>query len=207
MSHHRKTMSRTLRTTTGVRPHTSWMGALWLIPGVATMPSVPNVASMIIAPRSGMSRRTWTWPSSSKRKRRSTTSIMRRGAVSGKRARKAARYDGRMRVVLPDGGDLELPDGATGHQAAEAIGPGLARAAVAVRVTGGEPRDLALPLAEGDRIELVTDRSGDDYLRVMRHSAAHVLAEAVGTIVPGAKLGFGPAIADGFYYDFDLPRP
>jgi threonyl-tRNA synthetase len=112
-----------------------------------------------------------------------------------------------MRVVLPDGSDLELPEGATGHQAAAAIGPGLARAAVAVKVNGGEPRDLAPPLADGDRIELVTDRSGDDYLRVMRHSAAHVMAEAVGTVLAGAKLGFGPAIADGFYYDFDLPQP
>ena len=112
-----------------------------------------------------------------------------------------------MRVLLPDDTPLELPEGATGHQAAEAIGPGLARAAVAVRVNGEEPRDLALPLSDGDRIEIVTNRSGDDYLRVMRHSAAHVMAEAVQSVVPGAKLGFGPAIADGFYYDFDLPRP
>src|SRR5438045_3151195 len=104
---------------------------------------------------------------------------MRRVAAAGKGPRKAARYDGWMRVVLPDGDDLELPDGATGHQAAQAIGPGLARAAVAVRVNAGEARDLALPLADGDRIELVTDRSGYDYLRVMRHSAAHVMAEAV----------------------------
>jgi threonyl-tRNA synthetase len=111
-----------------------------------------------------------------------------------------------MTVILPDGSRLELPDGATGHDAAAAIGPGLARAAVAVRV-GDEVRDLARPLADGDAIAIVTPKSGDDYLYVMRHSAAHVMAEAVQALVPGTKLGFGPPIEDGFYYDFDLPRP
>lgn len=111
-----------------------------------------------------------------------------------------------MTVYLPDGTALELPDGATGRDAAAAIGPGLARAALAVRV-GDELRDLARPLNDGERIAVVTKKSGDDYLYVMRHSAAHVLAEAVQSVVPGAKLGFGPPIQDGFYYDFDLPRP
>ncbi len=111
-----------------------------------------------------------------------------------------------MTVTLPDGSRLELPEGATGHDAAAAIGPGLAKAAVAVRV-GDEIRDLARPLDEGDAIQIVTQKSGDDYLYVMRHSAAHVMAEAVQSVVPGAKLGFGPPIEDGFYYDFDLPRP
>lgn len=109
-------------------------------------------------------------------------------------------------VHLPDGTPLELPDGATGHDAAAAIGPGLARAALAVRV-GDEMRDLARPLADGESISIVTAKSGEDYLYVMRHSAAHALAEAVQAVVPGAKLGFGPPIEDGFYYDFDLPRP
>ena len=111
-----------------------------------------------------------------------------------------------MTVTLPDGSRLELPDGASGHDAAAAIGPGLAKAAVAVRV-GDEIRDLARPLEDGDAIEIVTPRSGDDYLYVMRHSAAHVMAEAVQSVVPGTKLGFGPPIEDGFYYDFDTPRP
>ena len=111
-----------------------------------------------------------------------------------------------MTVTLPDGNRLELPDGATGHDAAAAIGPGLAKAAVAVRV-GDEIRDLALPLADGDEIQIVTPKSGDDYLYVMRHSAAHVMAEAVQTLIPGTRLGFGPPIEDGFYYDFDAPRP
>jgi threonyl-tRNA synthetase len=111
-----------------------------------------------------------------------------------------------MNVLLPDGSRLDLPEGATGHDAATAIGPGLAKAAVAVRV-GGEIRDLARALADGDAIEIVTSKSGHDYLDVMRHSAAHVLAEAVTTVIPEAKFGFGPPIEDGFYYDFDLPRP
>ena len=111
-----------------------------------------------------------------------------------------------MNVLLPDGSRLDLPEGATGHEAAAAIGPGLSKAAVAVKVAG-EIRDLARPLADGDAIEIVTARSGGDYLDVMRHSAAHVLAEAVTTVIPEAKFGFGPAIDDGFYYDFDLPRP
>jgi threonyl-tRNA synthetase len=111
-----------------------------------------------------------------------------------------------MNVFLPDGSRLELPEGASGYDAAAAIGPGLAKAAVAVRV-GDDIRDLALPLHEGDHLQIVTPKSGDDYLYVMRHSAAHVMAEAVQTVVPGTKLGFGPPIADGFYYDFDPPRP
>jgi threonyl-tRNA synthetase len=111
-----------------------------------------------------------------------------------------------MDVFLPDGTRLELPEGATGHDAASAIGPGLAKAAVAVRVDD-DIRDLALPLRDGDSIQIVTPRSGDDYLYVMRHSAAHVTAEAVQSVIPGARLGFGPPIEDGFYYDFDLPRP
>jgi threonyl-tRNA synthetase len=111
-----------------------------------------------------------------------------------------------MTVTLPDGSRLELPEGATGLDAAAAIGPGLAKAALAVRVDG-EIRDLARPLADGEAIQIVTPKSGDDYLYVMRHSAAHVMAEAVQAVVPGAKLGFGPPIEDGFYYDFDLPRP
>ena len=111
-----------------------------------------------------------------------------------------------MTVTLPDGSPLELPDGASGHDAAAAIGPGLAKAAVAVRV-GDELRDLARPLHDGEAIQVVTPKSGGDYLSVMRHSAAHVMAEAVQSLIPGTKLGFGPPIADGFYYDFDLPRP
>jgi threonyl-tRNA synthetase len=108
-------------------------------------------------------------------------------------------------VSLPDGTPLELPDGATGHDAAAAIGPGLAKAALAAKV-GGEIRDLARPLPDGAELAIVTPKSGDDYLYVLRHTAAHVLAEAVQDLFPGTKFGFGPPIEDGFYYDFELPR-
>ncbi len=111
-----------------------------------------------------------------------------------------------MHVSLPDGTRLDLTDGATGHDVAAAIGPGLAKAAVAILVNGAL-QDLALPVADGAAVSVVTRKSGDDYLYPMRHSAAHVLAEAVLSIIPDAKFGFGPPIDDGFYYDFDLPRP
>ncbi len=108
-------------------------------------------------------------------------------------------------VNLPDGTPLSLADGATGRDAAEAIGPGLARAAVAVLVDG-DIQDLALPLPDGAGLAVVTAKS-PEYLYPMRHTAAHVMAEAVQNLFPGAKFAFGPPIEDGFYYDFDLPRP
>jgi len=111
-----------------------------------------------------------------------------------------------MHVLLPDGARLDLADGATGHDVAAAIGPGLAKAAVAVLVDG-EIQDLALPVPDGAGVSVVTPKSGDDYLYPMRHSAAHVMAEAVLSIIPEAKFGFGPPIEDGFYYDFELPNP
>jgi threonyl-tRNA synthetase len=84
-----------------------------------------------------------------------------------------------MRVILPDGKELELEDGATGLDAARAIGPKLAEQAVLVRTNGGV-RDLRLPLADGERIQILTtrDREDPDALYVLRHSAAHLLAEA-----------------------------
>jgi threonyl-tRNA synthetase len=109
-----------------------------------------------------------------------------------------------MRVPLPDGNVLDLPDGATGADAAEAIGPGLAKAALAVR-QNGSVQDLARPLAEGEPIEIITDRSGQDALDLIRHDAAHVLAAAVMELYPGVKISIGPPIENGFYYDFDFP--
>ena len=115
-------------------------------------------------------------------------------------------------VTLPDGKALELPDGATGADAAAAIGPGLARAALAVEVShpeageGPQARDLSRPLPDGARIAVVTNRSGDDALRLIRHDAAHVLAEAVLELYDGVKISIGPPIADGFYYDFEFPE-
>jgi threonyl-tRNA synthetase len=108
-----------------------------------------------------------------------------------------------MTVFLPDGSELELDDGASGADAARAIGEGLARAALGVRVDG-ELRDLSAPLSDGDRVEIVTAKD-DDGLRLLRHDAAHVLATAVMELYPGVKISIGPPIEDGFYYDFDFP--
>jgi threonyl-tRNA synthetase len=109
-----------------------------------------------------------------------------------------------MKVTLPDGTELELPEGATGADAAAAIGPGLARAALAVKV-GGEVRDLARPLPDGAGLEIITERSGQDALDLIRHDTAHVLAAAVLELYPGVKISIGPPIENGFYYDFDFP--
>ncbi|HWF26065.1 MAG TPA: threonine--tRNA ligase [Solirubrobacteraceae bacterium] len=110
-----------------------------------------------------------------------------------------------MEYELPDGNILALPHGATGADAAAAIGPGLARAALAVAVDG-EVRDLARPLPpEGGRLEIITEKSGAPALALIRHDAAHVLAEAVLELYPGVKISIGPPIEDGFYYDFEFP--
>ncbi|MDX6651757.1 MAG: threonyl-tRNA synthetase [Solirubrobacterales bacterium] len=108
-----------------------------------------------------------------------------------------------MKVRLPDGNELELDDGASGGDAAAAIGAGLARAALAVKVDG-ELRDLAAPLPDGAALEIVTDRS-PEALDLIRHDAAHVLATAVVEIWPGTKVSIGPPIENGFYYDFEFP--
>src|SRR3954449_1449476 len=110
-----------------------------------------------------------------------------------------------MRVELPDGTPLELEDGATGEDAARAIGEGLARAALAVK-QNGDIRDLSAPLRDGEQIEIVTQRSGQDALDLIRHDAAHVLATAVVELYPGTKVSIGPPIDDGFYYDFEFPE-
>jgi threonyl-tRNA synthetase len=110
-----------------------------------------------------------------------------------------------VKVTLPDGTELDLADGATGLDAASAIGDRLARAAVAVQVDG-EVRDLRLPLSDGEAVRIVTERDPES-LSVLRHSTAHVMAEAVLHLWPEAKVAIGPAIADGFYYDFEFPEP
>jgi threonyl-tRNA synthetase len=113
-----------------------------------------------------------------------------------------------MRVVLPDSSELELPEGATGLDAAAAIGPKLAEEAVLVR-SNGRVQDLRLPLEEGQQIQILTTRDKDDpdALYVLRHSAAHLLAEAVRRLYPGVKIAIGPPIENGFYYDFEFPEP
>jgi threonyl-tRNA synthetase len=113
-----------------------------------------------------------------------------------------------MRVILPDSSELELPQGATGLDAAAAIGPKLAKDAVLVR-SNGRVQDLRLPLEEGQQIQILTTRDKDDpdALHVLRHSAAHLLAEAVRRLYPGVKIAIGPPIENGFYYDFEFPEP
>ncbi len=108
-------------------------------------------------------------------------------------------------IRLPDGRELSLPAGSSAADVAAAIGPGLARAALAA-VVDGEVVDLGRPLADGATVRLLTERD-PEALAVLRHSAAHVLATAVRELVPGAGIGFGPAIDDGFYYDFEVPEP
>jgi threonyl-tRNA synthetase len=113
-----------------------------------------------------------------------------------------------MKVVLPDNSKLELPEGATGLDAARAIGPKLAEQAVLVRANG-QAQDLRLPLQDGQPIQILTtrDRDDPDALYVLRHSSAHLLAEAVRRLYPGVKVAIGPPIENGFYYDFEFPEP
>ena len=107
-------------------------------------------------------------------------------------------------ATLPDGSELELADGATGADAAAAIGPGLAKAALAIKVDG-ELRDLGAPIPDGASIEVITSKS-PEALELLRHDTAHVLATAVVELWPGTKVSIGPPIADGFYYDFEFPE-
>src|SRR5216117_2684265 len=113
-----------------------------------------------------------------------------------------------MKVLLPDNSELELREGASGLEAARAIGPKLAEQAVLVR-SNGRVKDLRLPLDEGEQIQILTTRDKDDpdALSVLRHSAAHLLAEAVRRLYPGTKIAIGPPIENGFYYDFEFPEP
>jgi threonyl-tRNA synthetase len=113
-----------------------------------------------------------------------------------------------MKVVLPDQTELELPEGATGLDAARAIGPKLAEQAVLLR-SNGRVQDLRLPLEDGQPIQILTtrDSSDPDALAVLRHSSAHLLAEAVRRLYPGVKVAIGPPIENGFYYDFEFPEP
>jgi threonyl-tRNA synthetase len=113
-----------------------------------------------------------------------------------------------MKVVLPDNSELELPDDATGLDAARAIGPKLAEQAVLVR-SNGRVQDLRLPLEDGQQIQILTTRDAQDpdALYVLRHSASHLLAEAVRRLYPGTKIAIGPPIENGFYYDFEFPEP
>jgi threonyl-tRNA synthetase len=106
-------------------------------------------------------------------------------------------------ITLPDGTAHEYPAGTTAADVAASIGSRLAKAAVAATVDGEEV-DLGRPLHDGDKVAIVTDDT-EAGRHVLRHSTAHVMAQAVTQLIPGAKFSIGPAIENGFYYDFDLP--
>jgi threonyl-tRNA synthetase len=106
-------------------------------------------------------------------------------------------------LTLPDGSTREYPEGVTGAEVAASIGRGLAKAAIAASVDG-EVVDLARPIGHDAAVAIVTPAT-DEGREVLRHSASHVMAQAVFDLFPGAKYAIGPAIADGFYYDFELP--
>src|SRR6516162_1667827 len=108
-------------------------------------------------------------------------------------------------ITLPDGSVRHVSVGSTPADVAAAISPRLAKAAIAA-VVDGQPVDLTQPLVHDARVEILTDR-GPDALHVCRHSTAHLLAAAVTRLFPGVQCGVGPAIDDGFYYDFVVPRP
>jgi len=106
-------------------------------------------------------------------------------------------------VLLPDGSSRSLPQGSNVADLAASIGSRLAKAAVAGTINGVEV-DLSAPLTNGVTVSVITDNS-DEGRHVLRHSTAHVLAQAVVQLFPGAQFSIGPAIEDGFYYDFELP--
>lgn len=110
-----------------------------------------------------------------------------------------------LELRYPDGSVIEHPEDATGLQVAESIGPRLAKSAVAVRLDG-ELRDLSRTLGRSGDFEVVTLDSGDG-LDILRHSSAHVLAQAVLDLFEGSTFAIGPAIEDGFYYDFKVAEP
>ena len=105
------------------------------------------------------------------------------------------------KIALPDGSVKEMPEGSTPADVAAAIGPGLAKAALAARIDG-EVRDIMRPFEADAKLALITSRDEADALELVRHDFAHILAEAVQNLYPGTQITFGPATDDGFYYDF-----
>jgi len=105
------------------------------------------------------------------------------------------------KIALPDGSVKEMPEGSTPADVAAAIGPGLAKAALAAKVDG-EVRDITRPFEGDAQLALITSRDEKDALELVRHDFAHILAEAVQNLYPGTQITFGPATDDGFYYDF-----
>lgn len=110
-------------------------------------------------------------------------------------------------ITLPDGSQKQYEQPPTVRRIAEEIGPGLAKAAIGGRVDG-EILDLDRPITRDASLKIITDKNADaDALHLIRHSAAHVMAEAIQKLWPGTKLAYGPALENGFYYDIDCPHP
>lgn len=110
-----------------------------------------------------------------------------------------------MDVLLPDGTAVSLEKGANAESLARAIGPGLAKAALAAKVNG-HPVDLATPLQDNDTVEIITFDS-EQGKSIFWHSSSHIMAQAVQELFPSAKIAIGPAVESGFYYDFDVENP
>ena len=109
------------------------------------------------------------------------------------------------RIKLPDGSIIEADDGVTAKQIAEKIGPGLAKAAIAAKINGNLV-DLSTPINGDASIQIITAKDAEG-LEIMRHSCAHIMAEAICGLWPNTKLVYGPTVDDGFYYDIDLDEP
>ena len=110
-----------------------------------------------------------------------------------------------VKVTLPDGSILEVAGGTTAKQLAEKIGPALAKASLVAQING-QLVDLAAPITSDCSVRFITAKD-DDAVEIMRHSCAHVMAEAICQIWPQTKLVYGPSVEDGFYYDIDLDEP
>ena len=110
-----------------------------------------------------------------------------------------------MNITLPDGSTLSVPEGSTALTVAQTLGSRLAKAALAAKING-KVADLSTEVRDGDQVAIVTAGS-EEGLSVLRHSASHVLAEAVTRVRPGTRVAIGPSIKDGFYYDFEFAHP
>ena len=109
-------------------------------------------------------------------------------------------------ITLPDGSVRQFPGPVTGGELAASIGPGLAKAAVAIKIDGGEPKDLSVSITRDSKIAILT-RDAPEAIEIIRHDAAHVMAEAVKELYPETQVTFGPSTDTGFYYDFARPTP
>ena len=117
----------------------------------------------------------------------------------------SAPHQSQIKITLPDGSQREFARGVSGEAIAASIGPGLAKAALAIEVDG-KLWDIYRPIEADARVRIITKKDAEA-LEMIRHDAAHILAMAVQELYPGTKITIGPVIEDGFYYDLDPPKP